>query len=577
LLARPLSEPQRRVLLEERRLLAALRVDLERLSASSEDRRSLELALGQLDQPFLLVVVGEFNSGKSTFVNALLGERLLEDGVTPTTRRLQLVAHADADVASLSAEVDVAKAAADWLREVHLVDTPGTNAIEREHELLTRSFVPRADMVLFVTSADRPFTESERAFLASIREWGKKVVVVVNKIDILESGEEVDRVLGFVREGVIGLLGFEPEVWPVSARAALRAKRDGNGEGALERSRLPELEAAILRRLEDDERVRLKLLNPIGLGARLVDAYAESVRSALGVLAEDVAAVDAVERDLEGYREDLRHDFRFRMADIDNALHEFEGRGRRFFDETLRFGRVFDLLNRERIKAEFEREAVGDVPQQVERRVLEIVDWLVEADLRQWQAISERLEQRRSRHGDRVVGRVARALEDDRGRLLATVGRAARATVDGYDREAEASRLAESVRSAVAGAALLGAGALGLGTAVTLLASTTAADVTGLVAASTLAVVGLLVIPTRRKRAKRELAERIAELRRRLSGAITGQFEREVERDVQRIREAIAPYSRFVRRERARLDGLAESLRDHAARIADLRAEVEAL
>ncbi len=70
--------------------------------------------------------------------------------------------------------------------DINIVDTPGTNAIHREHEAITREFVPRSDMVLFVTSADRPFTESERAFLQGIREWGKKIVVVLNKIDILE-------------------------------------------------------------------------------------------------------------------------------------------------------------------------------------------------------------------------------------------------------------------------------------------------------------------------------------------------------------------------------------------------------
>ena len=63
----------------------------------------------------------------------------------------------------------------EMLREINIVDTPGTNAVRREHEALTREFVPRSDLVLFITSADRPFTESERAFLQSIREWGKKV------------------------------------------------------------------------------------------------------------------------------------------------------------------------------------------------------------------------------------------------------------------------------------------------------------------------------------------------------------------------------------------------------------------
>ncbi len=62
----------------------------------------------------------------------------------------------------------------DLLRELNFVDTPGTNAVIREHEELTRDFVPRSSLVVFVTSAERPFTESARQFLGHIREWGKK-------------------------------------------------------------------------------------------------------------------------------------------------------------------------------------------------------------------------------------------------------------------------------------------------------------------------------------------------------------------------------------------------------------------
>ena len=66
----------------------------------------------------------------------------------------------------------------DWLSEISIVDTPGTNAIIRSHELITTQFVPRSDLVLFLTSADRPFTESERLFLERIRDWGKKIVII---------------------------------------------------------------------------------------------------------------------------------------------------------------------------------------------------------------------------------------------------------------------------------------------------------------------------------------------------------------------------------------------------------------
>ena len=101
-------------------------------------------------------------------------------------RRSERLAESE-DVLAITAPVDL-------LREISIVDTPGTNAILREHEAMTTRFVPRSDLVLFVTSADRPFTESERAFLESIRDWGKKVVMVINKIDLFQGEDELAQV-----------------------------------------------------------------------------------------------------------------------------------------------------------------------------------------------------------------------------------------------------------------------------------------------------------------------------------------------------------------------------------------------
>ena len=96
------------------------------------------------------------------------------------------------------------------LRDIRIVDTPGTNAIIREHEAITPEFVPRSDIVLFVTSADRPFTETEREFIEQIRDWGKKIVIVINKIDILGSAGEVEEVRTFVADNARALLGVSP-------------------------------------------------------------------------------------------------------------------------------------------------------------------------------------------------------------------------------------------------------------------------------------------------------------------------------------------------------------------------------
>jgi hypothetical protein len=502
---------------------------------------------------------------------------VLEEGVTPTTTRIHLIKHGP-EVGSTVVEsaLDVVTAPAELLQDINIVDTPGTNAILREHEAITREFVPRSDMVLFVTSADRPFTESERAFLQSIREWGKKVVVVVNKIDILETPEDVERIRAFIADNARSLLGFTPEIFPVAARPALRAKQSGDRE-LLATSRFEALERYIAETLDEKERVRLKLMNPLGVAEALARKYLEVTEKRLDLLKEDFATLEDIERQLAMYKDDMAREFRFRLSDVDKVLHEFENRGNEFFDETMRLTRVFDLLNKSKMKADFEKKVVGDTPQVIDRRVAEVIDWMVAADLRQWQAVMEHLAQRRHAYADRIVGRVGGSFDFDRTRLLDSVGRAAQRSVETYDKDAEANRMAESVQVAVAGTALVEVGAIGLGALITHIAVTAAADFTGILAASTLAVLGLFIIPNRRHDAKKELRQKIEAMRKDLMGALTSQFDREIEQSLRRIDEAIAPYTRFVRAERQRLVELRGELQAVGEGIARLRARVEAL
>ncbi len=556
MILRVLTSTQRALLAEERDVLGRLQTALARFDADRGDQDALAQSIRQLDDLFLLVVVGEFNSGKSTFINALVGQAVLEEGVTPTTTQVQMLTYgAEATDALSDTSVRTVKVPIDLLRDIHIVDTPGTNAIFREHEEITTDFVPRADLVLFVTSADRPFTETERGFMDAIRDWGKKIVIVINKVDILERPEEVASVERFVRERAAQLLGVTPEIFAVSARAALRAKTAG---GAPEAGGFAALEQYIVSTLDEQERIRLKLLNPIGVATRLVDRHGKVAESRLHLLKDDVSAIEDIEGQLSLYRHDMARDFRHRLSTVDNVLHEFERRGVAFFDEMLRVGRVFDLLNKSKLQGDFERQVVADMPKQIERGVDEIIDWMVGSDLRQWQGVMSRIAARKSAHADRMVGEVNGHFEFDRSRLLETVGRAAERAVDGYDRQREAAEMAESVRTAVAGAALAEAGAIGLGAAVAALATTTFADVTGILAASALAVVGLFVIPVRRRQAKATLHAKIEKMRTDLMASLTGQFDREIDRGVQRVQDSIAPYTRFVRAERERLTAVQE-------------------
>jgi small GTP-binding protein len=577
MLRRILNRKQDELLAENRQLLGGLREALSRFDASAEDQETIDRSVRQLEELFLLVVAGEFNAGKSAFINALLGDKVLEEGVTPTTTRVHLIQHGPTVTREpIGTALDRITAPLELLQDINIVDTPGTNAIHREHEAITREFVPRSDMVLFVTSADRPFTESERAFLQGIRDWGKKIVVVLNKIDIFEDPADIERVRGFIAENARTLLGFTPEIFPVAGRLALRGKMS-NDPQLYAASRFAELERYIVETLDEKERVRLKLLNPLGIGTHLSARYLEITDRRLDLLKEDFVTMEDIERQLALYKEDMKREFRYRLGDVDNVLNEFENRGMKFFDDTMRIARFLDLINKSKMKGDFEREVVADTPQLIERRVNEVIDWLVSSDLRTWQSIMEHLQKRKHEHADRIIGQVGGSFDLNRSRLLDSVGRSAQRSIETYDKDAEASRMAESVQVAVAGTALVEVGALGLGAVLTHLAVTAAADFTGILAAGTIAALGLFIIPNRRHEAKKELREKIEELREKLMTGLTGQFDREIDASLRRIEEAIAPYTRFVRAERDKLTQVRSDLKEITDGLARLRSRVEGL
>ncbi|NOX62274.1 MAG: GTP-binding protein [Chloroflexi bacterium] len=575
-----LTPQQHAILQRERDILSALEAIAAQLDAPTEEREILTRTRAQLDAFFLLVVVGEFNSGKSAFVNALLGERFLDEGVTPTTSQIYTIVYGEQPKAEqIEPFVLRVHYPVDWLREINIVDTPGTNAIIQRHQEITESFIPRADMVLFVTSVDRPFSESERLFLQLVRGWGKKVVVVLNKIDILESEAELEEIIAFVREQAAAVLGTVPLIFPVSIKWAQQARFDANGERAetlMARSRFAELENYILRTLDEQQRLVLKLESPLGVVERLHQAYQAQVSARLKLLEEDFDTIEHVEAQLDAYANDMRHDFRFRMAKIDNILHQVRERGDEFFEEMVRLSRFFDLLNRARIQSEFEIKVIADAPQAIEREVDELIDWMVERNYRQWQEITDYLNRRAAQHRDRIIGKIGGDFEINRRQLLDSVGRAAREVVATYDQRAEARKQSEAIQTALAAMGAVEVSAVGLG-AVLLAVLSRALDPLGVLAAGAVAIAGLFILPARRRAAKKTLESNILALRKQLDKALSATFEQELEQSIQDIREAISPYTRFVRVERERLLDIDAQLQTIATQLRQTRSEIHAL
>ena len=573
-----LSDREQDLRAREQELLGRLARALEAFGpdVQSTDLQRFREATDQLAGLFLLVIAGEFNSGKSSFINALLGERVLPEGVTPTTDRINLLHHGPA-VTERAVEAFLLERThpAELLRELSVVDTPGTNAVIRRHEELTRDFIPRADLVLFVTSTDRPFTESEREFLERIREWGKKIVFIVNKIDILAGPAEQAEVLDYVRDNATALLGETPQVFPVSARRAVRARAAGD-TALWEQSGFEAMEEYLLKTLDQEERIRLKLLNPLNVGLRLAARYKEAAFERLKLLSQDIEALQSIDAQLALFHQEMLRDFEPRLARLDLLLNEMEGRGQRFFEDTIRISRIRSLLDSESIKRAFEREVVGDTPQQLDAEVGRLIDWIVERNLKVWQDVNQFVDRRRlSLHQEGMLGEVPTTFSYNRQALLDSVGRVSREVIGAYDREREARAIANDVQGVFATTALAEAGAIGLGTLVATVVTGAAADLTGILLAAALAVGGFYVIPRKRRLAQQDFRRRVQEIRTRLREGLTRQVHHEVTQSTDRINEAIAPYRRFVHSQQQRINEARGELVATEDALIRLRGEIE--
>lgn len=576
-----LTDEQAQFLREEKEALSEIRLALSDLDLPRESLATLQDAILQLDELFLMVVVGEFNAGKSALVNALLGEKVLPEGATPTTSRVTLVKWGE-QVAEqvVDQNFSIYTYPLPLLKELNIVDTPGTNAVIRHHERLTDEFVPRSDLVLFTTSADHPMTESERQFLQRILAWGKKVVFVLNKADIIEDETALQEVRSFVLKHATTVLGDPPEFFAVSARSAQRALRAADPEQRKRlwsASRLEDLDQYITDTLDDSTRLQLKFSNPLGVAENIVAQASKTNQAQSEDLKEDQQTAGALEATIHDYERDLQSELSPRLAEMENILHRLEQRGLDFFDNTLRLTNIQQLMRGDRVRVEFEKKVLADVPQEIEDQVQRLIDWLVQKDLQEWQRVMTYVQRRRALHTERIVGEGIEPREMRRRELIDTMGRTVQRIVDSYDRDQEARKLASHVETAVAQMALLEVSAVGLGTLVTAAVLSSRLDVTGILTAGTLAILGFFVIPYKRKQAKDDFRAKMVTLRTDLLETLRTQFTEETKNAVNRLRDGVTPYIRYVRSERERIDKSEATLARLRQRLSELRARSQAV
>lgn len=565
------------LLRKERELLVELREVLDR--EQQEERRRVEDLLAGLEELFTIVIVGEFNAGKSSLINALFGSPERVEGPIPVDDKISILRHGEERSERVVSDFVVAQTyPVDFLRSITLVDTPGTNSIVRAHQELTQDFIPRADLVLFVTSIDRPLSESEREFLQYIAEWGKKIVFVLNKIDT-KSDTEVDQVLAYLDRNIRTLFNFDPTIYPVASKLAFDSKSGRTTPRDWTRSRFEAFEDYIFKVLSEKERIRLKLQAPLDTLLSLSRKQMTMIASRREVLSADSARIAKITEQIDLARRDLQSNFTQFVTRIDNLMMELERRGVDFLNRYIRVTHLMLLRDATRFRTEFERQVFSDWEVSVDRTIQESVDWLVKANMRLWNDTVD-VFQRRSdvdAAGGDLIGRVGREFAYNREEVYSRIRTEAERRIRTYDVGIESRQLIDTAMQAVFHSFGLGAGALGLGYLVTSIFSSVAIDVTGLTAATMLLVSSFLILPYKRSKAKTEFQEKIELLRTQLRDTLSRESGNEIDRMTQHIREAFQPYQRFYETESQKIELFASRLTVIESSARDISAEVRKL
>jgi len=306
-------------------------------------------ALFHADHPFLMVLVGPFSSGKSSLINALLGHRnLLAIGPTPTTDRISILRWGEqAQSMNSAGEVDTVFHPSDVLKQVSLVDTPGLESIFQKHEETTRKFLHRSDVVLLVMLATQAMSARNLEYLQMFKQYGKKIVIVVNQVDLI-SEEEQQTVQDYVLQQSQDRLGFKPEIWMISAKQGMAAY-DESGERdpeAWEASGMHHFEEYIERQLGDAERLKQKLQTPLQIVQNVHRDALQAVRKSQATFDQYRGITDNIDGQLAQQKREQNKIVQSARTEIEQKVEESIQYSDAAFRDIFRFSRAFGSFGR---------------------------------------------------------------------------------------------------------------------------------------------------------------------------------------------------------------------------------------
>ncbi|HVJ45213.1 MAG TPA: dynamin family protein [Luteolibacter sp.] len=275
------------------------------VGADVQDKLPLQEMEKGLGNPFLFVVCGEVNAGKSTLINGLFGRHLCRTNILPETHRVTWYRHGDTtrDV-EVTPVLEERYRPIDFLRDFHLVDTPGTNSIVKGHQQITERFLPVADLILFVFPVTNPWGAATWDFVSKLPEGAiDRVAFIIQQSDQREQ-TDIEVILGHMRDLSMKRIGHVPEIFAVSGKLACEAKRTSPfSSKLLAQSGYAELEDFISRRVCQSRERRSLLETWRSQASSALRIVEDSIEKRTQVLDGQDRFLNQIESEIDSMRE----------------------------------------------------------------------------------------------------------------------------------------------------------------------------------------------------------------------------------------------------------------------------------
>lgn len=284
--------------------ISELAADTSTNLGDSLERSALE---EDLETPFLFVVCGEVNAGKSSLINGLFGRDLCAVNILPETDRVTWYRHGvSAKDVNTTPSLQERFRPIEFLRDFNLVETPGTNSIVRGHQEITEHFLPVADLILFVFPVTNPWGAATWNLISKLPEDSlAKVAFIIQQADQREPSD-IKIIVQHMTDLSMKRIGIVPPIFPVSGKKALEGRRAGSfGTKDCKESGFPALEDFISRRVcnSAERRAALETWRTHASSAlRMIEDRMEQQTRMLG---DQNAFLASLENEIDGMREQL--------------------------------------------------------------------------------------------------------------------------------------------------------------------------------------------------------------------------------------------------------------------------------